>query len=623
MAGGENAALSGHVRVEEVAGASDDADGEAGDEAEPLSKGDAVLARTAEVAAALHGDLAPRGLNVAVLTRSNRDGLRLLHALRQRGVPVELEGGSCPADHPAAAAVLAALRLCDHPGDTAAAFEVMHSPLGEVVGLTPGMDLQFGLGTALERWASDTRMRLVARGLPALLSAWTRGLMELRDRDGVCPLGAEGWRRLGQVRALAMTHVVGLPLRATAFVEHVEATRIAEASAGSRAGAGAVSVMTIHKAKGLEFDAVVMPLQTPAQELNFRASILEHRPAGAAHGLDTVYRSPPKAVRDAIPQVAAMHAAAEERDIYERLCNLYVAMTRSKRALHIIAPEGAGRGKSRSKDKPGAWSKSSVAAVMSAFETAAPQPDGEVQVWSESGEADWFREVPVREPAADGGGLFGGEVVGEKRTADPAEGWALTEGSGRVPRVVSATVTGTSPAAKTVRGVELFAESSVRAMSDGDVTHRLCEVIGWINEVFPDEDDLMAIAPTRPALVRQLREQVRQPAVFEALSRRGAAGRWCEKRFARMTPEGRLVRGIIDRVVWWSDAGEDGPPTHAEVLDFKTDKVSAEQAQAKGAADYADQMALYRDAAASLLKLDPARVKPRLVWLEPGVVVDL
>ena len=618
---GPAAELTGHTRLEEVEPPEDTepardmshgvapvpaADAETDTNAEDEDPPDAPsLDRAADLAAEAFERLSPRGMSVAVLVRTNADGLAVLHRLRRLGTPVELEGGSCPADHPAASAVLAALWLADHPGDTAAAFELWQSPLRHHVGF-------LGLtGFDRERWAERTRAAVVARGLASVIAGWTRALsapIENDDGETVAPppIDTEGWRRLTELQALAEDVPMGHPLRPAAFVRHVRSVSIPEAAASQ-----SVAVMTVHKAKGLEFDSVILPLAK--RENPFRPGTLDQRddPAGE---IDAVYKAPQKEVAELVPPLRELRDAAAEREAYEMLCRLYVAMTRAKRELILVSPTGRGKRKKPTKDQ-GPWSETGLAVVASAFDADEPlrqadsqRPGIQVHVWHEAGDADWWAATPE---------LDADDAEDQIERVDT--GWSLAPGEGRVPRVLSETGTGTD-GQRTVRGSDLFDARQRQAMDSGAVTHRLCEAVGFVDEDPPTRDDLLAAAPGNPELAETLLEQIQAPAIWEALSRRGAADRWCERRFARLDGRGRMVRGVIDRVVWWTD--DAGRPERAEVLDFKTDQITAAAAPGQ-AQQYRAQLELYRDAAAGLLRLPPDRVTASLAWLACGTLTHL
>ncbi|MEX0741205.1 MAG: PD-(D/E)XK nuclease family protein, partial [Phycisphaeraceae bacterium] len=84
-----------------------------------------------------------------------------------------------------------------------------------------------------------------------------------------------------------------------------------------------------------------------------------------------------------------------------------------------------------------------------------------------------------------------------------------------------------------------------------------------------------------------------------------------------------LVTGLFDRLVLIRDPT--GRTTHAEVLDYKTDRVDADDAAALDQliSRYRPQLETYRDAAARLYNISRSQVKTKLVLLSPAKVVTL
>lgn len=98
-------------------------------------------------------------------------------------------------------------------------------------------------------------------------------------------------------------------------------------------GVAAIQVMTIHKSKGLGFDVVMLP------ELPDRNQVPESGKFTVAHGPDWLLQVPGKWAYSRHPEVAASFERWQERQLYETLCLLYVALTRAKRGLYLYLPE--------------------------------------------------------------------------------------------------------------------------------------------------------------------------------------------------------------------------------------------------------------------------------------------
>src|SRR5882672_9987022 len=95
-------------------------------------------------------------------------------------------------------------------------------------------------------------------------------------------------------------------------------------------GRDEVRVMTVHGAKGLEADIVILPDTTSVPRASMDASLLytEHGP---------LY---PSAKQDAPQPVLAAKQAAEERVLEEHRRLLYVALTRARDRLYVCGFEG-------------------------------------------------------------------------------------------------------------------------------------------------------------------------------------------------------------------------------------------------------------------------------------------
>ncbi|HVS63738.1 MAG TPA: UvrD-helicase domain-containing protein, partial [Thermoanaerobaculia bacterium] len=257
------------------------------------------------------GYLSP--ISVGVLTLTNRTAAELLALLRERGVEASGEGGGPLIDDPAVTAALSALWLAAHPGDSAAAFHVARSPLGGVLGLD---DFR-----SPEDVSRRVRSELLERGTPSVLAEWARALQPATSRRS----GA----RLAQLVELAETHEregLGGPFD---LVARARAATLEEPSPAP------VRVMTVHRAKGLEFDVVVLPeLERRLGDLN-NPLILLDRPAAIAP-IAALFRGTNQTVRSCSEQLTAVHAQEVARRVADDLGVLYVALTRARHELLLV-----------------------------------------------------------------------------------------------------------------------------------------------------------------------------------------------------------------------------------------------------------------------------------------------
>ena len=102
---------------------------------------------------------------------------------------------------------------------------------------------------------------------------------------------------------------------------------------------GAVQLMTMHKAKGLEFDLAIVVLERGGgRSLKLDAAKGPHLRAGEGSQGRWVMELPSQNVCDAVPELSAEMEKVRQESSLANLCLHYVAMTRAKRALFVILP---------------------------------------------------------------------------------------------------------------------------------------------------------------------------------------------------------------------------------------------------------------------------------------------
>lgn len=543
-----------------------DEDEDEDDTAAPASPHEAYVARRiGEVYAA-----AP-GRSLGVLVSTNQAVNRLLFELRRTGLPASGEGGNTISDDPAVAAMLSALRLADHPGDTASAFHVLNSPLGQVLGMT-------GLHDA-PRVARQVRAGLLREGAAATIAQWVRVVADACTPDGLS--------KLTQLIDLAQEYDADPSdrLRPCRFVDVVEGTRVEDPANA------AIRVMTIHKSKGLEFDAVVLPQVDRRLRSVFDVLTDRPDPTGA---IEAVYRYAGEQARAASPALAIAYAQARQRQRREDLSALYVAMTRARRALVMIAepvPEGkrnTGRG----------TSGGAVTFAKILRDTLGDPEDG--LSW---GTAGWADTPPATEPSST--------PPASSEISTPAV-LRVSLPHGHAARRMRPTI---APSAlhdsDAVDAAALLDVAATAAQRRGRDIHAMLESVLYAGEI--DFADM-------PPASKQILER---PAVAAALSPRFGADEelWRERSFV-VADGPRLIKGVFDRVAIQRDGG--GVATAAHLIDFKTDRVAAESsALDKRVESYRPQLEAYRGALAKLLGLSAEQMTAELVFTTPGVAVGV
>jgi ATP-dependent exoDNAse (exonuclease V) beta subunit len=525
---------------------------------------------------------------IAILLRRRMNIAPLIHRLAARGIRASDQGGNPLTDSEAVVQLLSLLHLADHPGDSIAAFHVATCPLGGAVGLTPE-NFREEAGTV----AAHVRARLVSEGLGGFVLSFAQTVTS--------HYGHWDRRRFGQLVDLAHAYAPRAGLRPTSFVEHVRDTNVEDTTASN------VKVMTIHGAKGLEFDAVVLP-ELDENFILHQPQLLSHRPHTFGP-IETATCSPNRLICRLDEDLAAIRKERETREIRESLCLLYVAMTRAIHRLEMIV---RGKGSER-KNTQGRWSSILCHALGS-------EPDEDGFLWSHGDNVTAWCEV--------------GKATGDAPSEPPPPfRLAPTTGPRSLPRRAPSTAEG----GPVRRAADLIAPASSAAMEMGTLVHRLMEEVEWLEDFDAGDGDLLALleplcpeAPTREAARTLFREALAYDAISSALSR-GARdlpdGRSArvenERAFAVLLEENGapyLLTGFIDRLVVTYD-GE--TPIAAEVIDHKTDHIDSPETLAERTEHYRPQLEAYRGAVARMTGLAETAITCRLLFLRTGEASEL
>ena len=272
--------------------------------------------------------------DVAVLVRANREAERMQRVLRAHGVPSVLYSEASVLDQAEAAELVAVMAAMLDPADAGRVRAALAAPaLG--LGATELDALSRDEVAWEERVESFRRWQGVWRRwglLPAV-----RQLLDEEEATARLLTLVDGERRLTNLLHLTeLLHGVAFqaglgPEGLAAWFQRVLAdTRLREQALGDTAqlrlesDAGAVTVVTVHKAKGLEYPFVFCPFAW--------SSCSGATPPCRLHDLDGD-RRPRLHIGPDLDPAARNHAASES--LAEELRLLYVAMTRARHGLWL------------------------------------------------------------------------------------------------------------------------------------------------------------------------------------------------------------------------------------------------------------------------------------------------
>lgn len=284
--------------------------------------------------------------HIAVLVRVSQYAQDLLPRLEALGIPARIAGGSERFYTRLEVRDLAnALRAVECPSDDFALLAMLRSP---IVGLSLDSIVHLALRKPVADALSDFEPP-VEDDRPALarLLEWYRPLMGLGDRLSAWealaiifaqsdylpnvvrrPNGRQSLANVRKLLRLAAERPEESPAAYARTLREIAELRHREGDAPASSDDDAVTIMTVHKAKGLEFPVVVLP-DTHRALCRNRGEVEIDKRLGSV------------TAHFGGPRVAMFHEwiaeRRKERERAEELRLLYVGMTRAKRRLCIVA----------------------------------------------------------------------------------------------------------------------------------------------------------------------------------------------------------------------------------------------------------------------------------------------
>ncbi len=563
-------------------------------------------------------ELLPDDLTIGVLVRTNAEIGEYIFRLRQEGIEASEEGGNPLTDSAAVEIVLAAIKLADSPGDSLARFRVSHSPLAATYGIDPQTESN-GAECRRQGIAASVAIRrqLVTDGYGATIEQMARTLAPHGTAREITRL-----QQLVQIAYASESNRDVWQLRPSRFVAYIRDEYRAVAPSAAR-----IRVMTVHAAKGLEFDAVVLPLRSGQHDR------LAGQPPTVVTGRDqptapikVITRHVGKSTQALLPKsVQELFDQHDVRVIREAMCLLYVALTRAVHATHIILGPDVKR-----------KSASAASVVFSTLSQDDPNVEDTLIV-HEAGNLNWYEaQTDADEEATNLSKLDG--TLSEfylpanatlERAAISSE---VSSGRGLANRYPSEKDLTTG----STFGDRLLRPQNRRAANIGSLLHACFEQTTWWDEHLPSNEtfanQLQRLEPDSQIIqqvIKSFRKVLSQPGIAALLTEKsyvknnGCAGAdafevMTEHRFAVATPTG-ILSGSIDRLVLHL---KNDQVVAAEVIDYKSDHITAAQVIDR-IERYRGQMDAYREAVCQTFGISNDQVTQTIVFTSLGTVQSL
>lgn len=522
-----------------------------------------------------------RKLSVAILCRTNDTAAKISRLLHHEGINTIIGGqvGIC-ADNPIVPAFLSLFTFAYHPGDDFSWQHLLMTPFALLLNGTKELE----------------ELKILDMVQSSGFAKTIEYYKERLEDEANIKFDPFSLMRLEQLIEAAWTFDSSGTTNCDDFVDFIKEYKLSNTSS-----VNAVQVMTIHKAKGLEFDIVFLP------ELKAKDSILKnkfHEGIKTRKGNDFLPEVlsffPEGLVLDVDSDIRKWKTELNLSTVYENLCILYVAMTRAKEALYLIADKSNKSGDS--------FYFQDLLIKSLSLEEKESQLENAKLLYN-CGNENWFESF---------------DLYDEKIDSEDVEKKDLVV-LPNLPQIVKPSFAKETKISLSL----LLSDEAENARQIGTCIHRLFEEIEWLETSNINE----IIDKAKNKLANEFKEEILQSALTEfqnavsscefrneLVKPQSECELWREKSFTIII-NGKLVNGQFDRVTIFKD--KTGKPISAVILDFKSDALEADSNPDQHAEKHRNQLEIYRKALSKLLSLDEKNISAKIAFTSIGKIIKL
>jgi ATP-dependent exoDNAse (exonuclease V) beta subunit len=499
-------------------------------------------------------------LSIGILVGKNSEAVELSYFLREQGlgIPIRIGSSLLPAkDNVAGVALLSMLKYCIHPSD-----EKSKQYLGLIDSSTKNDSLISVVDELRPHANAMKSAQLVLKYSQTLIKKLSSD--DNRHRKSLQYL-IENAEKFDREEVPSIKNLIS-------YLENFSLN-------GSRESA-VVTVETIHRSKGLEYDVVIYINNDKKSftEKNIKAYRNKNQE------IQWVLEPFKKDVMLSLNKTSEFFAQTQQENQFSSLCKLYVAMTRAKKALYMMS------------DLNSPHSNTSVDFLKTYLSDSSEEkelfPSHNFSVLWETGDMNWHDSLKKNVPT---------DANSFNQSNEPI----IPSFKPNHQRLSDYT-----PSKESKNALPSLLYNNASGKQFGQLVHDAFQQIDWYDNTMGFESQLNNTI--KPSTLEHLKTCFKEKDMQEFFTKPETSYiLWKEKAFT-LSENQILINGVFDRVHIFVD--EQKRYARAQIIDFKTDTITEDFKISQAIEKHQKQLLSYQDAVSKLLKLDKAKIETYLLF---------